>query len=287
MSSTSHLDKVKKLRELTGVGFKDCNIAINECNGDIDKSIEYLRIKGISKANKKMERNAKEGLICIYEENDKASIMEINCETDFVAKNKEFLNFSETLSKICFEQKGELGKLKKIKMKDGNTVEDNVVRLISKIGEKITIGRSNFFDKDNCMNFSYVHTSVRKNIGKLGAIVSLKSKKFDEKIKEFGHKLAMHIAAANPMSIDPDSLDKNIFENEKKIINEELKNSRKNANIVEKILKGRLEKFKQENTLINQTWIIDPKKKVKDIMGELGKENGVTIKNFVRYKIGE
>ena len=286
MSSTSHLDKVKKLRELTGAGFKDCNIAINECKGDIEKSIEYLRIKGISKANKKMERTAKEGLVCIYDENGKTSILEINCETDFVAKNKEFLDFSEIISKICFEQKGDLSKLQKTKMKDGNTVEENVVSLISKIGEKITIGRSDFFEKDNCVNFSYIHTSVRKNIGKLGVIVSLGVKK-PEKIQEFGHKLAMHIAASNPISIDQDDLDTKILEKEKKIISEELKNSGKNANIVDKILKGRLEKFKQENTLINQIWIIDPKKKVKDIMGEFGKENGLTIKNFVRYKIGE
>ena len=287
MSSSSHLDKIKKLRELTGVGFGDCNTAINDCGGDIEKSIKYLRVKGISKASKKMERVANDGLICIHEENNKSSIIEINCETDFAAKNLEFLNFSENLSKLCFELRGDLNNLKKKKMKDGNSVDNNIIKLISKIGEKITIRRCNFFDDNKYMNFSYVHSALKKNIGKLGVIVSIDSKKINEQVKNFGHKLAMHIAAANPMSIDPDSLDKNIFENEKKIITEELKNSRKNANIVEKILKGRLEKFKQENTLINQTWIIDPKKKVKDIMGELGKENGVTIKNFVRYKIGE
>ena len=287
MPSPSHLDKVKKLRELTGVGFKDCNIAINECNGDIDKSIEYLRIKGISKASKKMERTAKEGLICIYEDAGKASIIEVNCETDFVAKNVEFLNFCESLSEICFKEKGELNKLKKTKMKNGNIVEDNVVNLISKIGEKITISRSKFFDSDDCMNFSYMHTSVKKNVGKLGVIVSIKAKKFDEQIKDFGHKLAMHIAATNPLSLDTESLNKDILEKEKKIITEELKNSGKDKSIVEKISKGRIEKFQKENTLINQVWIMDPKKKVKDVMVALGKENAVTIKKFIRYKIGE
>ena len=113
MSPSNHLDKVKKLRELTGVGFNDCNIAVKECDGDIDKCIEYLRINGISVASKKMERVAKDGLVCIYEKNNKASILEINCETDFVAKNLEFLNFSENLSKLCFELKGDLNKLKK------------------------------------------------------------------------------------------------------------------------------------------------------------------------------
>ena len=260
MSSSNHLDKIKKLRKLTGVGFKDCDIAVKECNGNIDKSIEYLRIKGISKASKKMERVANEGLVCIYEKNNKVSILEINCETDFVAKNLDFLNFSENLSELCFEQKGNLKNLKNTIMKDGNSVNDNLVKLISKIGEKITIRRSNFFDYNNCRHFTYVHSSVKKNIGKLGVIVSVEFKKFNEQIKFFGQKLAMHIAASNPLAIDVNKLDENILKKEKELIIEELKNSGKEENIVEKISKGKLEKFKQENTLINQIWIMDPKK---------------------------
>jgi|TARA_B100001964_G_scaffold208331_1_gene240837 elongation factor Ts len=287
MSPSSHLDKVKKLRELTGVGFNDCNIAVKKCDGNIDKCIEYLRINGISIASKKMERVANEGLVCIYEEDNKASILEINCETDFVAKNVEFLNFSENLSKLCFKQKGNLNNLKKIKMKDGNSVDENVVRLISKIGEKITIRRSNFLDYNNCMNFSYVHTSVKRNIGKLGVLACIESKKFNKQIKDFGHKLAMHIAASNPLAVDVSQLDHKILEKEKEIIIEELKNSGKAANIVEKISKGKLEKFKQENTLVDQIWIMDPKKKVKEIMIEMGEENKLVIKDFVRYKVGE
>ena len=287
MSSASHLNKIKKLRELTGVGFGDCNTAINECGGDIEKSIKYLRVKGISKASKKMERVANDGLICIHEERNKSSIIEINCETDFAAKNLEFLNFSENLSKLCFELKGDLNNLKKKKMKDGNSVDDNVIKLISKIGEKITIRRCNFFDDNKCMNFSYVHAALKKNIGKLGVLVSIESKKFNEQIKDFGHKLAMHIAASNPLVIEVSQLDKKMLEKEKEIISEELRNSNKDANIVEKILKGKLEKFIQENTLINQIWIMDPKKKVKDVIAELGNENSITIKEFVRYKVGE
>ena len=287
MSSASHLNKIKKLRELTGVGFGDCNTAINECGGDIEKSIKYLRVKGISKASKKMERIANDGLICIHEENNKSSIIEINCETDFVAKNLEFLNFSENLSKLCFELKGDLNNLKKKKMKDGNSVDDNVIQLISKLGEKITIRRCNFFDDHKCMNFSYVHAALKKNIGKLGVVVSIESKKFNEQIKDFGHKLAMHIAASNPLVIEVSQLDKKMLEKENEIISEELRNSNKDANIVEKISKGKLEKFIQENTLINQIWIMDPKKKVKDVIAELGNENSITIKEFVRYKVGE
>ena len=287
MSSASHLNKIKKLRELTGVGFGDCNTAINECGGDIEKSIKYLRVKGISKASKKMERVANDGLICIYEENNKSSIIEINCETDFAAKNLEFLNFSENLSKLCFELKGDLNNLKKKKMKDGNSVDENLIKQIYKIGEKITIKRCNFFDDNKYMNFSYVHAALKKNIGKLGVVVCIESKKFNEQIKDFGHKLAMHIAASNPLVIEVSQLDKKMLEKEKEIISEELRNSNKDANIVEKILKGKLEKFIQENTLINQIWIMDPKKKVKDVIAELGNENSITIKEFVRYKVGE
>ena len=287
MSSASHLNKIKKLRELTGVGFGDCNTAINECGGDIEKSIKYLRVKGISKASKKMERVANDGLICIHEENNKSSIIEINCETDFAAKNLEFLNFSENLSKLCFELKGDLNNLKKKKMQDGNSVDENVIKLISKIGEKITIRRCNFFDNNKYMNFSYVHAALKKNIGKLGVVVCIESKKFNEQIKDFGHKLAMHIAASNPLVIEVSQLDKKMLEKEKEIISEELRNSNKDANIVEKISKGKLEKFIQENTLINQIWIMDPKKKVKDVIAELGNENSITIKEFVRYKVGE
>ncbi len=233
MSSPSHLDKVKKLRELTGVGFGDCNIAIKECGGDIEKSIKYLRIKGFAKAGKKMERIANDGLICVYEENNKLSIIEINCETDFAAKNLEFLNFSENLSKLCFELKGDLNNLKKKKMKDGNSVDDNVTNLISKIGEKITIRRCNFFDNNKYMNFSYVHAALKKNIGKLGVVVSIESTKFNQQIKDFGHKLAMHIAASSHMAIEVSQLDKKMLEKENEIIGEELKNSGKSDNIIE------------------------------------------------------
>ncbi len=287
MSSSSYLDKIKKLRRLTGVGFGDCNIAIKECNGDIEKSIKYLRIKGFAKAGKKMERVANDGLICVHEENNKLSIIEINCETDFAAKNLEFLNFSENLSKLCFELKGDLNNLKKKKMKDGNSVDDNVINLISKIGEKITIRRCNFFDNNRYINFSYVHAALKKNIGKLAVVVCIEATKFNQQIKDFGHKLAMHIAASNPLAIEVSQLDKKILEKENEIISEELKNSGKNDKIIEKISRGKLEKFKQESTLINQVWVMDPKKKVKDVIAELTKEYNVTIKDFVRYKVGE
>ena len=285
MSKESNLENIKKLRELTGAGFKDCNNAIKESNGDIEKSIEYLRVKGISKASKKMERTAKEGLVCIINSNEASSIIEINCETDFVAKNDEYIKFCEEISKINFSQRGNFNELKKTKMSNGIIVEKNLVNLISKMGEKITISRNDYISHEKSYNFSYIHNSLKNNIGKLGVVVSIKSNKLNDTISDFGKKLAMHIAASNPLSIDEKNIDSNILYKEKKLISEELKNSGKPDNIIEKILIGKLEKFKQENTLLNQYWVIDPKKKVKEIVEDF--KSGIIIKDFVRYKIGE
>ena len=285
MTQDNVLAKVKELRKITGAGFKDCNIAIKKCQGDLEKSIEFLRVKGISKASKKMERTAKEGLICIYNSEEGKSIIEINCETDFVAKNNEFLNFCQNLSKINFINKGNLEKIKKTKMVDGFTVDDNLIKLISKIGEKIKIKRVKYIANNGQKTFAYTHNAINDNIGKLGVIVSIKSNDFNDKVLDFGKKLSMHIAASNPMSLDINSLDPKIIEKEKELIKEELKNSGKPDNICEKILIGRIEKFKQENTLLNQSWVIDPKKQVKDIINDLNSK--INIIDFVRYKIGE
>ena len=162
MPSENTLDKVKKLRELTGVGFKDCKAAIDECNGDIDKSIELLRIKGISKANKKMERVAADGLVAFFEKENKFSIIEINSETDFVAKNEEFIKFVEEISKLTLSNNGKMEDILKSKMENKKSVNDNLVTLISKIGEKITIRRSNYVGDQNYLNFSYVHSAFKK-----------------------------------------------------------------------------------------------------------------------------
>jgi len=285
MTQENVLAKVKELRKITGAGFKDCNIAIKKCQGDLEKSIEFLRVKGISKASKKMERTAKEGLICIYNSEEGKSIIEINCETDFVAKNNEFLNFCQNLSKINFINKGNLEKIKKTKMVDGFTVDDNLIKLISKIGEKIKIKRVKYIANNGQKTFAYTHNAINDNIGKLGVIVSIKSNDFNDKVLDFGKKLSMHIAASNPLSLDINSLDPKIIEKEKELIKEELKNSGKPDNICEKILIGRIEKFKQENTLLNQSWVIDPKKQVKDIINDLNSK--INIIDFVRYKIGE
>ena len=286
MSDKNLLENIKKLREMTGVGFKDCKLALDETKGDIDKSVEYLRKKGIAKASKKMSRTASEGLVLVKEEQGKISIIEINSETDFVAKNENFISFCKELSELNFILKGNLEKLNDSKMKNNISVKDNLVNLIAKIGEKITIRRSFFFDNDKGINFFYVHSSLEKNIGKIVSIVKL-----DNIIKgkndEIGSKIAMHIAASNPLAIESKGIDKNIIDKELEIIKAEISNSGKPPEMAEKISKGKISKFLNDNSLLTQIWIMDPKKKVSDILKENSFEKEIKVLNFIRYKVGE
>ena len=261
MSTEDLLEKVKQLREITGVGFKDCKSAIDETNGDIEKSIEFLRKKGIAKASKKMERVAADGLVCIYEKDNNFSMIEINCETDFVAKNKDFINFSEEISKLSFSKFGKMDDILISPMQNKKNVKDNLVDLISKIGEKITLRRSTFFESEKLKNFSYIHTSIKQNTGKLGVLLSLQTTKQKSEIEVLGKQLSMQIAASSPLAIDRQDLDQKVLQKEKDIITEELKSSGKDSKIIDKIATGKLNKFIAENTLLNQEWIMEPKKK--------------------------
>ena len=287
MSTDNILDKVKKLRDLTGVGFKDCKNAIDENKGDIEKSIEFLRKKGIAKANKRMEKIAADGLVCISEKENSFAIIEVNSETDFVAKNDEFIKFVEEISKLSLLNLGKMKDILAAKMKNKKIVSDNLVDLISKIGEKITIRRSDFIDGDKSINFSYIHSALKKNVGKIGVLVSLSTTIPKSELLEFGKQLSMHIAASSPLAIDKDGLDQKTLEKEKEIITEELKNSGKDSKIVDKIAMGKLNKFISDNTLLNQEWIIDPKKKVKQILKEISGSKNIEVKKFVRFKVGE
>jgi elongation factor Ts len=286
MSNKDLLDSIKKLREMTGVGFKDCKIALDETKGDIEKSIEFLRKKGIAKASKKMSRTASEGLALVKEKDGHISIIEINSETDFVAKNKDFINFCKELSDINFKSKGDFDKLNGSKMSNDNLVKDNLVNLIAKIGEKITIRRTNFFDNSAGSNYFYVHAEIEKNIGKIISVVKLDGIK-KGKNDEIGKKVAMHIAASNPLAIDKDGIDKAIVDKELEIIKAEITNSGKPAEMAEKISKGKISKFLNDNSLLNQIWIMDPKKKVSDILKENSSEKEIKVLNFVKYKVGE
>ena len=286
MSNKDLLDNIKKLRELTGVGFKDCKLALDESNGDIEKSVEFLRKKGIAKASKKMSRTASEGLVLVKEDKGEIAIIEINSETDFVAKNKDFISFCKELLEISFMVKGDLNKINNFKMKDGSLVKDSLVNLIAKIGEKITIRRTNFFDNKQGSNFFYVHSAVEKNIGKIISIVKLDGI-YKGKNEDLGSKISMHIAASNPLAIDKNGIEKKIIDKELEIIKAEIMNSGKPKEMAEKISKGKITKFINDNTLLNQIWIMDPKKKVSDILKENKTDKEVKVLDFVRYKVGE
>jgi len=277
MSSKDLLDSVKKLREVTGVGFKDCKLAVDESNGDLEKAIEFLRKKGIAKASNKMSRTAAEGLCLLHENNGEVSLIEINSETDFVAKNEVFISFCKEVSVINFENKSDLLKVNKANMKNNLPVETNLTDLIAKMGEKITIRRSIFFDRLNGINSFYIHGALEDGIGKIISIVKASKK------DEVGKKIAMHVSALSPMALDESNLDKDVIDKEIEIIKAELLNSGKPVEMIDKISKGKINKFISDNTLINQVWIIDPKKKVSDIL----KDCDIKIIDFIRYKVGE
>ena len=282
----SDLEKVKKLREATGAGFKDCNLAIKESSGDLDKAIEILRVKGISKASKKMSRDAKEGVIAVSGDEKKTSLIEVNCETDFVAKNDDFINFVKELSDLNNNVDSNVEDLKKSKMTNGEIVDDSLVALIAKIGEKITIGKTKTIKNSGTVNSQYLHTVVKDNLAKLAVAVSLETKDNSEVVKSFGKQLSMHIAASNPIALDQGSIDQSIIDKEQELVTEELKNSGKPDDIAKKISLGKMNKFKEENALLTQAWVMEPKKKVQDIIKELSVSD-IKIKEFIRFKIGE
>ena len=282
----SDIEKVKQLREATGAGFKDCNLAVKESGGDLDKAVEILRVKGISKASKKMSRDAKEGIIATSGDENKISVIEVNCETDFVAKNDDFVSFSKELSELNNKNKSNLEKLNKSTMSNGQTVEDSLVSLIAKMGEKITIGKVKTFNQPGTKNFNYLHTVVKDNLSKLSVIVSLETAEDSDSVKSFGKQLSMHIAASNPLALSSDLIDKNVLQKEQDLVTEELKNSGKPEEIAQKISFGKMNKFKEDNALLTQAWVIEPKKKVQDVIKDLN-INNLKIKDFYRIKIGE
>ena len=282
----SDIEKIKQLRQSSGAGFKDCNSSLKESGGDLDKAMEILRIKGVAKASTKMSRDAKEGVILLSGDDNKSSLLEVNCETDFVAKNENFIQFVKELSELNNQCSSDLEKLVKSKMHNEKTVEENLVALIAKIGEKITIGKAKTIEIANSRNFSYQHSIVKDNVSKLGVIVSLENNEQSDKINSFGKQLAMHIAASNPIALTSEKIQKEILDKEQELITEGLKNSGKSEEIAKKISLGKLNKFKEENSLMTQDWVMEPKKKVKDVMSEISTK-GINIKEFIRLKVGE
>jgi elongation factor Ts len=282
----SDIEKVKQLREATGAGFKDCNLAVKESGGNLDKAVEILRVKGISKASKKMSRDAKEGVIATSTDGNKISIIELNCETDFVAKNEDFVSFAKELSELNNKNDSDLDKLNKSTMSNSQTVEDNLVSLISKMGEKITVGKAKTFNQLGTKNFNYLHTVVKDNLSKLSVITSLETSDDGDAVKIFGKQLSMHIAASNPLALSSDLIDKDVLQKEQDLVTEELKSSGKPEEIAQKISLGKMSKFKEDNALLTQSWVMEPKKKVQDVVKELNIPD-LKINDFFRIKIGE
>ena len=282
----SDIQKVKQLRQSTGAGFKDCNAALKESSGDLEKAAEILRIKGIAKASKKMDRDAKEGVIVISGNSIKTSLIEVNCETDFVAKNEDFLVFVKELSEINHQCSSNYEKLNETNMKNGKTVKDNLVALISKIGEKITIGKIKTIENSNSINFTYQHSVIKDNVSKLAVVTSLEVSENNEVIDLFLKQLSMNISALKTIAINENEINKDIIDKEIELISEELKNSGKPDEIAKKISLGKINKFKEDNSLMTQNWVMEPKKKVKDVISEINIPH-LTIKEFTRIKIGE
>ncbi len=233
-----------------------------------------------------MSRDAKEGVVVISGDDSKTSVIEVNCETDFVAKNNDFINFVQELSELNNKFNSKVEELKSAKMKNGQTVDDNLVALIAKIGEKITIGKTKTIQNPNGLNNHYLHTVVKDNVAKLAVMVSLDTKDISDTVKTFSKQLSMHIAASNPLALESNSIDQAIIDKEQELITEELKNSGKPEDIAKKISIGKMNKFKEENALLTQAWVIEPKKKVKDVLKELSIAD-LKIKEFYRIKIGE
>ena len=280
--------EVNNLRKISGAGIMDCKNALVEANGDTEAAIEILRKKGQKVAAKRADRESSEGATIAQVSSDSSvgAIISLNCETDFVAKNDDFINFVKELSEINNQNDSNIDELKKAKMKNGNTVEDNLVALIAKIGEKITIGKTKTITNSSTTNYQYLHTVVKDNVAKLAVMVSLDTKDISDTVKTFSKQLSMHIAASNPLALESSSIDQAIIDKEQELVTEELKNSGKPEDIAKKISLGKMNKFKEENALLTQAWVMEPKKKVQDVLKELA-INDLKIKEFSRIKIGE
>ena len=281
---------IKKLRDATGAGFMDCKKALADAKSDFDLAIDWLRKNGISTAQKKGSRLAFDGLIAIDHNESEASIIEINSETDFVARNHDFQDFVGEVSKLNLALKGNIDNLNATKYKSTtDTVSSFLVHLISKIGEKINIRRSAYIKENNGFVGTYIHNVEKDNMGKIGVIVSINTNLSKDKIDDVLKKISMHIAAASPISLNINDLDKNLIKNEKDIILEQINDNTKDQPILDKIIDGKIRKFYNEIVLLEQKFIIDDKIKVIDYIEHTAKELGgeISIKNFVRYKVGE
>lgn len=282
---------IKELREKSGAGIVDCKNALLENDNDVEKSIDWLRKKGLSVAAKKSGRVAAEGLVGVHIAKNEACLIEINSETDFVSRNEQFQKFVSDCSKIALTTDGSLESLIKSNyMESDHTVEDELTKNVATIGENLNIRRIEKISLDEPGTIvSYVHNSVSESLGKIAVILSLKSNAEQSSLLEFGKKIAMHIAASNPISLNLESLDTKIIEKEKQVLMEQAISSGKPKDIAEKMVEGRVRKFCEEVVLLEQTFVIDGKSKIKDILKQYSNELGseVSIDAFKMLILGQ
>ena len=283
---------VKELRETTGAGMLDCKKALVEANGDMEQAVDWLRKKGLASAAKKSSRVAAEGLVAVAVDGNKGAAVEVNSETDFVAKNEIFQEYVEDAAKVALHCNGDVEAMKAFvcpKCADSKTFGERLTDMIAKIGENINLRRAKVISVNNGVVCSYVHNAVRNGLGKIGVLVALESTADKAKLEELGKHIAMHIAATAPIALNIAGVAPEAVEHEKSIFAEQAKASGKPANIIEKMVEGRIRKFYEEVVLEEQAFIMDPDKKIKDIVADAAKECGADIKlaDFVFFKLGD
>ena len=280
---------VKELRERTGAGMMDCKKALAETNGEMEAAIDWLRAKGLSAAAKKAGRTAAEGLIGVAVEGTRGAVVEVNSETDFVAKNEQFQDFVRNVAKLALDVGGSVEGLLAANYPSGGTVEEALTNNIATIGENQSLRRSAVLQVNQGVVVPYVHNAVAPGLGKIGVLVALESAAPAETLLALGKQVAMHIAAANPLALTGDQLDADMIERERSIAIEKAKESGKPQNIAEKMVEGSLAKFRKESALLSQLFVMDNKTPVADVVSSAGKEAGsdIAITAFVRFQLGE
>ena len=280
---------VKELREMTGAGMMDCKKALTETSGDIEASVDLLRKKGLAKAAKKSGRTAAEGLVGAATKEGIGALVEVNSETDFVARNTEFQAFTKACSVLALESDSDLEKLLAASLAGGETVTETLSNLVAKIGENMTVRRTTTLIVSPGIVSSYVHNAVAPGLGKIGVLIALRSSADADKLSELGKQLAMHVAATSPLALDVSSLDPNIVARERAIFADQAQQSGKPENVVEKMIEGRLRKFYEESVLLSQTFVIDGETRIEKVLENAGKELGAPVEmaGYVRFAVGE
>ncbi len=280
---------VKDLREKTGVGMMDCKAALNETKGDMEAAVDWLRTKGLAKAAKKAGRVAAEGLIGVAGSGNRAAIVELNSETDFVSRNDQFQALAKSVAEAALTTDGKLDSVLKAKLPSGSSVETAVTAAVATIGENMTLRRAAVVSVDKGVVASYVHAAIAPGLGKIGVLVGLKSDGDAAKLQTLGRQVAMHVAAASPLAVDADRLDPGTIARERAIFAEQARESGKPEAIIEKMVEGRLRKFYEESTLLKQAFVMDSERTVEAVLKDAAKDLGgpVTVTDFVAFRLGE